>query len=88
MTLRSGWVVCLLALTGCTDTETGPDHLDEYLHRLATVTGVELVADLVGVDLCAALKNVVAIACASRFEVHRNGRGYLCAVVTNTFTHK
>ena len=44
MTLRSGWVVCLLALTGCTDTETGPDHLDEYLHRLATVTGVELVA--------------------------------------------
>ena len=44
MTLRSGWVVCLLALTGCTDPETGPDHLDEYLHRLATVTGVELVA--------------------------------------------
>jgi len=45
VTLRSGWVVCLLALTGCTDSETGPDHLDEYLHRLATVTGVELVAD-------------------------------------------
>ena len=44
MTLRSSWLVCLLALTGCTDTETGPDHLDEYLHRLATVTGVELVA--------------------------------------------
>ena len=44
VTLRSGWVVCLLALTGCTDTETGPDHLDEYLQRLATVTGVELVA--------------------------------------------
>ena len=44
VTLRSGWVVCLLALTGCTDPKTGPDHLDEYLHRLATVTGVELVA--------------------------------------------
>ena len=44
MTLRSSWLVCLLALTGCTDTETGPDHLDEYLHRLATVTGVDLVA--------------------------------------------
>lgn len=44
MTLRSGWLVCLLALAGCTDTDTGPDHLDEYLDRLATVTGVELVA--------------------------------------------
>ena len=44
MTLRSGWLVCLLALAGCTDTETGPNHFDEYLRRLATVTGVELVA--------------------------------------------
>ena len=44
MTRRSRWWLCLLALTGCTDTETGPDHLDEYLHRLATTTGVELVA--------------------------------------------
>jgi hypothetical protein len=45
VTRRSRWWLCLLALTGCTDTETGPDHLDEYLQRLATTTGVELVAN-------------------------------------------
>lgn len=42
MTWRSGWLVCLITLTGCGDTDTGPDHLDEYLRRLSTVTGVEL----------------------------------------------
>ena len=42
MTLRTGSLICLLALTGCSDTKTGPDHLDEYLRRLSSVTAVEL----------------------------------------------
>lgn len=42
MTLRGGWLVCLLTLTGCSDTDTGPNDLAEYLNRLSTVTGVEL----------------------------------------------
>lgn len=42
VTLRTGSLICLLALTGCSDTKTGPDHLDEYLRRLSSVTAVEL----------------------------------------------
>ena len=42
VTPRSGWLVCLLLFTGCSDTDTGPAHLDEYLLRLSTVTGVQL----------------------------------------------
>jgi hypothetical protein len=42
VTHRSGWWLCLLALIGCSDPDTGPAHLDEYLERLSTVTGVEL----------------------------------------------
>lgn len=39
---RSGWWLCLLVLTGCSDPATGPAHLEEYLRRLSAVTGVEL----------------------------------------------
>ena len=42
MTRRSGWWLCLLALIGCSDPDNGPAHLDKYLERLSTVTGVEL----------------------------------------------
>ena len=42
MTRRSGWWLCLLVLIGCSDRDTGPAHLNEYLERLSTVTGVEL----------------------------------------------
>jgi hypothetical protein len=42
VTRRSGWWLWLLALIGCSDPDTGPAHLDEYLERLSTVTGVEL----------------------------------------------
>ena len=42
MTHRSGWWLCLLVLIGCSDPDTGPAQLDEYLKRLSTVTGVEL----------------------------------------------
>ena len=42
MTHRSGWWLCLLVLIGCSDPDTGPAHLDEYLERLSTVTGLEL----------------------------------------------
>ena len=42
VTPRSGWLVCLLLFTGCSDSDTGPAHLDEYLLRLSTVTGVQL----------------------------------------------
>ena len=42
VTHRSGWWLCLLVLTGCSDPDTGPAQLDEYLKRLSTVTGVEL----------------------------------------------
>ena len=42
VTPRSGWLVCLLLFTGCSDTDTGPAYLDEYLLRLSTATGVEL----------------------------------------------
>ena len=42
MTRRSGWWLCLLALVGCSDPDNGPAHLDKYLERLSTVTGVEL----------------------------------------------
>ena len=42
MTRRSGWWLCLLALIGCSDPDTGPAHLDEYLTRLSAVTGIEL----------------------------------------------
>ena len=45
MTRRSGWWLCLLALIGCSDPDTGPAHLDEYLKRLSAVTGVELASD-------------------------------------------
>ena len=41
MTRRSGWWLCLLALIGCSDPDTGPAHLDEYLQRLSTITGIE-----------------------------------------------
>ena len=42
VTRRSGWWLCLLALIGCSDPDNGPAHLDKYLERLSTVTGVEL----------------------------------------------
>ena len=42
MTRRSGWWLCLLALIGCSDPDNGPAHIDKYLERLSTVTGVEL----------------------------------------------
>ena len=42
MTRRSGWWLCLLALIGCSDPDNGPAHLDKYLERLSTVTGVAL----------------------------------------------
>jgi len=42
VTHRSGWWLCLLVLIGCSDPDTGPAQLDEYLKRLSTVTGVEL----------------------------------------------
>ena len=42
VTRRSGWWLGLLALIGCSDPDTGPAHLDAYLQRLTTVTGVEL----------------------------------------------
>ena len=42
VTHRSGWWLCLLVLIGCSDRNTGPAQLDEYLKRLSTVTGVEL----------------------------------------------
>ena len=42
VTRRSGWWLCLLALIGCSDPDNGPAHLDEYLERLSTITGVEL----------------------------------------------
>ena len=42
MTRRSGGWLCLLVLIGCSDRDTGPAHLNEYLERLSTVTGVEL----------------------------------------------
>ena len=45
VTRRSGWWLCLLALIGCSDPDTGPAHLDEYLKRLSAVTGVELASD-------------------------------------------
>ena len=45
MTRRSGWWLGLLALIGCSDPDTGPAHLDEYLKRLSAVTGVELASD-------------------------------------------
>lgn len=44
VTRRSSWWLCLFALIGCSDLDTGPAHLDEYLTRLSTVTGVELTA--------------------------------------------
>ena len=44
VTHRSGWWLCLLALIGCGDSDTGPAQLDEYLKRLSAVTGVELTA--------------------------------------------
>lgn len=44
VTHRSGWWLCLLALIGCSDPDTGPAQLDEYLKRLSAVTGVELTA--------------------------------------------
>ena len=44
VTYRSGWWLCLLALIGCSDPDTGPAQLDEYLKRLSAVTGVELTA--------------------------------------------
>ena len=42
VTRRSAWWLCLLTLIGCSGTDTGPAHLDEYLERLSTVTGIEL----------------------------------------------
>ena len=42
VTHRSWWWLCLLVLIGCSDPDTGPAKLDEYLKRLSTVTGVEL----------------------------------------------
>ena len=45
MTRQSGWWLCLLALIGCSEPDTGPAHLDEYLKRLSAVTGVELASD-------------------------------------------
>jgi hypothetical protein len=42
VTRRSGWWLCLLALIGCSEPDTGPAHLDEYLTRLSAVTGIEL----------------------------------------------
>jgi hypothetical protein len=45
VTRRSGWWLCLLALIGCSEPDTGPAHLDEYLKRLSAVTGVELASD-------------------------------------------
>ena len=42
VTHRSGWWLCLLVLIGCSDPDTGPAQLEEYLTRLSTVTGVEL----------------------------------------------
>ena len=41
VTRRSGWWLCLLTLIGCSDPDTGPAHLDEYLQRLSTITGIE-----------------------------------------------
>ena len=41
VTRRSGWWLCLVALIGCAEPNTGPAHLDEYLKRLSTVTGIE-----------------------------------------------
>ena len=42
VTRRSAWWLSLLTLTGCIGPDTGPAHLDEYLERLSTVTGLEL----------------------------------------------
>ena len=42
VTRLSAWWLCLLTLIGCSGPDTGPAHLDEYLERLSTVTGVEL----------------------------------------------
>ena len=42
VTRRSAWWLCLLTLIGCSDPDTGPAYLDEYLERLSIVTGVEL----------------------------------------------
>ena len=42
VTRRSAWWLTLLTLTGCIGPDTGPTHLEEYLERLSTVTGLEL----------------------------------------------